>query len=152
MLPFFPYTKILSAKGMAQFLYVCQFISATVCLGMSLWRLANRKFTIVSTPSNEVPQNVTYSVYIFYVLSFSEAFIFLIERSYWEFKINHMKLLLKVSEKLVKAAKDTELVASDFHEMTQRFFYEVSDSILVENQPVNHLSNMPLFQFTLGPI
>lgn len=131
MLPVFPYTQILTAKGMAQFLYVCQFLSATVCLGMSLWRLVNRNFTIPSTPSNEVPQNVTYSVYIFYVLSFSEAFIFLIERTYWEYKINHMKLLLKVSEKLVKAAKDTELVASDFHEMTQSFFYEVSDSILV---------------------
>lgn len=143
MLPLFPYTQILTAKGMAQFLYACQFLSATVCLGMSLWRLVDRNFTISSTPSNEVPHNVAFSVYIFYVLSFSEAFIFLIERAYWEFKINHVKLLLKVSEKLVKAAKDTELVAIDFHEMTQSFFYEVSESILCLYPTCETPSNLP---------
>lgn len=124
MLPLLPYTQIISAKGMATFLYIGQVISALVCLALSVWRLGVHDFldkNAMDSPSavdRAVDQNVVRSLYAFYVMAFLEAFIFLVEKTYWEYKISYEGLFERVDKKAELKGECVDTIRSFFYQVT----------------------------------
>lgn len=127
MLPLLPYTQIVSAKGMITFLYYGQVISALVCLALSLWRLGLNDFLdhrsskdsnqTDSTP-HSLENNIANSVSAYYVMAFLEAFIFLVEKTYWEYKISYKGLFERVDKKAQLKGECVETIRSFFYQVT----------------------------------
>ena len=128
VLPLLPYTQLVSAKGMAVSLYICQLVSALLCLALSLWRLAMHNFLDVTgdaSASEGLKENVVYSLYAFYAMALIEAFIFLIEKMYWEYKISFKRLFVKVDERAKLKSECVDTIIS--------FFYQVTPSLWVQS-------------------
>ncbi|KAG0590221.1 hypothetical protein KC19_1G082300 [Ceratodon purpureus] len=114
MLPLLPYTQVVSAKGMATFLYIGQVVSALLCLALSLWRLILHDFLDPGTPDN-LKDNITYSLYAFYAMALVEAFIFLVEKMYWEYKISYKRLFERVDRKSQLKSECVDTIRSFFY-------------------------------------
>jgi hypothetical protein len=114
-----PYTESVSAKGMATFLYVGQVVSALLCLALSLWRLVTHDFLDPGTPGN-LKDNIAYSLYAFYAMALVEAFIFLVEKMYWEYKISCKKLFERVDEKAQLGGDCVDTIRSFFYQVLPR--------------------------------
>lgn len=117
MLPLLPYTQSVSAKGMATFLYIGQVASALLCLALSLWRLICHDFLDPGTPDN-LKDNVAYSLYAFYAMALVEAFIFLVEKMYWEYKISCKRLFDRVDQKAQLKSECVDTIRSFFYKVT----------------------------------
>lgn len=121
MLPLLPYTQIVSAKGMATLLYIGQLISALVCLALSLWRLVFHDFLGGgASASNDLNETVVRSLYAFYVMAFLEAFFFLVEKTYWEYKISYQGLFERVDKEAELKGECVETIRSFFYKVYSR--------------------------------
>lgn len=119
MLPLLPYTQRVSAKGMATFLYVCQVLSALLCLTLSVWRLVSHDFLAMDAGAPDSLKGVVeYSLYAFYAMALVEAFVFLVEKMYWEYKISYQRLFERVDTKAQLKSECVDTIRSFFYQVT----------------------------------
>lgn len=111
-------TQIASARGMATITYIGELISASLCFVLSIWRLIVHEFLDkdASVTSN-VQKNILRSLYAFYVMALLEAFIFLVEKTYWEYKISYEDLFTKVDKKAGLKGKCIDTIRSFFYKV-----------------------------------
>lgn len=92
-----PYTgRLFRPKNIAKLLSLLQVISALACLALSLWRLVKQDFGEVRKDDYD-KRNRKSALNIFYGLALAEAILFLVERTYWFYKVVLCKLLQKVN-------------------------------------------------------
>eukprot|EP00253_Pinus_taeda_P021903 PITA_21903 len=72
-----------------------QLLSASTCVGLSLYRLVPLHYGAGSCSDTNNPQS---ALKMFYGLSFAESFLFLIEKAYWQWRIIVCNLLKEVSD------------------------------------------------------
>ncbi|XP_059311907.1 uncharacterized protein LOC132063403 [Lycium ferocissimum] len=114
--PLIPYARwMFIARNVSKMLYWLQILSATACLVLSLMKLVLRNFGEVSKGDTD-KRNRKSALLIFYSLAFTEALLFLLEKAYWEWKINFCRLLEEVN-------KECELGPSGMTSV-RRFFYD----------------------------
>ncbi|XP_016459448.2 uncharacterized protein LOC107783006 [Nicotiana tabacum] len=114
--PLLPYARwMFVARNVSKMLYWLQILSATACLVLSLMKLVLRNFGEVAKGDTD-KRNRKSALLIFYSLAFTEALLFLLEKAYWEWKINFCSLLEKVN-------KECELGPSGMTSV-RRFFYD----------------------------
>jgi hypothetical protein len=111
-------------------------------VGISLWRLSTLQ------QFHDAAANVRLSLYSFYSMSCLEASIFLVEQSYWHYKISWGKLLEDVKAKagLQEEENDEKHQQQDHNsEFLVTFFYEVSvpqeegkEEEMLLQQPISH--------------
>eukprot|EP00249_Psilotum_nudum_P002991 c16316_g1_i1 orf=176-1387(+) len=89
-------TWFFQAKNVSRLFYWMQLASAISSIVLSVIRLQSQKFTRPDEEGSE--KNHTAALNVFYSLAVFEALVFLIERSYWQWKISHEKILIKVNE------------------------------------------------------
>uniref|UniRef100_A0A0E0LP51 DUF4220 domain-containing protein n=1 Tax=Oryza punctata TaxID=4537 RepID=A0A0E0LP51_ORYPU len=85
---------LVEARNVSYVLYWLQLLSASACVALSLLRLASLRFAGDGGSGNK---NAYYALMLFYVLSLSEAVIFLVERAYWEWVLSYRRLVEAVS-------------------------------------------------------
>ncbi|CAM6090091.1 unnamed protein product [Calypogeia fissa] len=110
-------SSIISTRGVSAVLYWIQITSAVICLALSIWRLSEQEYNPPGVLRQDTPVNLYTSLNIFYTLALTEALLFLLERVYWEYKMNYEKLVMQVCKKADLGAANQE--------MMQQFFYEV---------------------------
>eukprot|EP00253_Pinus_taeda_P035779 PITA_35779 len=81
------------SMSMVSFLYCLQLLSASTIVGLSLYRLLRHNYIVGSTGKDTM--NLKSAVIILYAMSLAEAFLFLLEKTYW--KISAKKLLEEVN-------------------------------------------------------
>ncbi|KAK4379913.1 hypothetical protein RND71_001775 [Anisodus tanguticus] len=114
--PLLPYARwMFIARNVSKMLYWLQILSATACLVLSLMKLVLRNFGEIAKGDTD-KRNRKSALLIFYSLAFTEALLFLLEKSYWEWKINFCRLLEEVN-------KECELGPSGMTSV-RRFFYD----------------------------
>lgn len=114
--PLIPYVRwMFIARNVSKMLYWLQILSATACLVLSLMKLVLRNFGEVAKGDTD-KRNRKSALLIFYSLAFTEALLFLLEKAYWEWKINACRLLEEVN-------KECELGPSGMTSV-RRFFYD----------------------------
>ncbi|KAL3680214.1 hypothetical protein R1sor_023170 [Riccia sorocarpa] len=118
-----PYTHhLVTTRLISRLLYAVQLLSAMMCIALAIWRLWSQDFFhIVDIDQPKLP-NLLVSMNVFYILSAVEAGLFLVERSYWEYKIRVQQLLQSVNE-------DAELRPENY-EAVKQFFYDVYSKCL----------------------
>ncbi|KAJ3670789.1 hypothetical protein LUZ60_008215 [Juncus effusus] len=113
--PLLPYSGwVFLSKNISRVLSWLQIVSAIACVTLSLLRLIEQDYGKDSVESET--QNLGLALNLFYGLALAEATIFLLEKSYWTWKIVHGKLLSNVSQ-------DCDLGA-DGMVIVKRFFYD----------------------------
>eukprot|EP00253_Pinus_taeda_P017534 PITA_17534 len=80
------------SMSMVRFLYCLQLLSASTIVGLSLYRLLRHNYIVNS--GNDT-MNLKSALIILYAMSLAEAFLFLLEKTYW--KISAKKLLEEVN-------------------------------------------------------
>ncbi|CAM6096118.1 unnamed protein product [Calypogeia fissa] len=110
-------SSIISTRGVSAVLYWIQITSAVICLALSIWRLSEQEYNPPGVLRQDTPVNLYTSLNIFYTLALTEALLFLLERVYWEYKMNYEKLVVQVCKKADLGAENQEIM--------QQFFYEV---------------------------
>eukprot|EP01018_Ginkgo_biloba_P010955 Gb_30560 [translate_table: standard] len=111
-----PYTGWLSiSKNVSRLLYWMQLLSASTCVGLSLYRLLKQNYGHIESGELE-KKNRNSALNIFYGLSLAEALLFLLEKAYWEWKITAGKLLEEVNT-------ECRLDRHGLHTI-RRFFYD----------------------------
>ncbi|CAM6094973.1 unnamed protein product [Calypogeia fissa] len=136
--PLVPFgSGLLTTKLVSRVLYYAQIASASLSIGLSLWRLIDQHYydpTEDPTESNPSPAptesnssaspnlNLIVSMDVFYVLAVLEAGLFLLEKIYWEYVIRVEKILDKVCEE--------DYVGKDNSALVEDFFYDVYDGCL----------------------
>ncbi|CAK9161881.1 unnamed protein product [Ilex paraguariensis] len=113
MLPYAPWVFI--SKNVSKLLYWLQLASATACVVLSSMKLIRHNYGEVAKGDSD-RRNRNAALYIFYSLALAEALLFLLEKTYWEWKVNYCKVLDKVN-------KECELGPSGLI-YTRRFFYD----------------------------
>ncbi|KAM3323763.1 hypothetical protein P3S67_004914 [Capsicum chacoense] len=114
--PLLPYARwMFIARNVSKMLYWLQILSATACLVLSLMKLVFQNFGEVAKGDTD-KRNRKSALLIFYSLAFTEALLFLLEKAYWEWKINYYRLLEEVNKKC-------ELGPSGMTSV-RRFFYD----------------------------
>eukprot|EP01018_Ginkgo_biloba_P010947 Gb_17549 [translate_table: standard] len=109
-----PYTGWLSiSKNVSRLLFWLQLLAASMCVGLSLCRLAKQDYGVVSGSEKK---NRRSALNIFYGLSLAEALLFLFEKAYWQWKITAGKLLVEVN-------MECGFDQSGLHTI-RRFFYD----------------------------
>ncbi|KAG9457437.1 hypothetical protein H6P81_001945 [Aristolochia fimbriata] len=94
LLPFVGW--IFLSKNISRLLYWLQLVSASACVCLSLIRLIEQDYGEISKGDSD-KRNRKSALNIFYGLALAEAFLFLMERAYWEWEISYCKLLEKVT-------------------------------------------------------
>lgn len=91
--PLFPYAGwVFLSKNVSRIFYWLQLISAVACAVLSLMRLIQQDY---GKSTNET-RNRKSALDMFYALALAEALMFLMEKAYWNWKIEHCKLLEQV--------------------------------------------------------
>eukprot|EP00253_Pinus_taeda_P022341 PITA_22341 len=72
-----------------------QLLSASTCVSLSLYRLVTLHYGVDSCGNTNNPQS---ALKMFYGLSFAQAFLFLIEKAYWQWRIVACNLLKEVND------------------------------------------------------
>lgn len=115
---------IFRAKHISRLLYWMQLISACVATALAIYRLcAPRDFPREN--ETDTVRNHTAALLIFYSMAAFEALVFLLERSYWQFQISVMKILVRVNDMCGLTSQDLGT--------TRRFFYDVYSKCLNES-------------------
>ncbi|KAL6901852.1 hypothetical protein ACP4OV_004728 [Aristida adscensionis] len=96
-----------------QVFYWLQLLSASACVALSLVRLAHQHYG----GSAEARTNRRSALDIFYGLALAEALLFLVEKSLWEWRVGHGRLLECV-------ARDCHLTTACGAAAVRRFFYD----------------------------
>ncbi|KAK4753166.1 hypothetical protein SAY87_021964 [Trapa incisa] len=112
--PFLPNWFFLS-RNVSKLLYWLQLLSAAACMVLSLMKLIKHNYGSIEKGDTD-KRNRNAALYIFYSLALAEALLFLMEKAYWEWKINFCKLLEKVAE-------ECEFGSSGLISV-RRFFYD----------------------------
>uniref|UniRef100_A0A0V0GZV3 Putative ovule protein n=1 Tax=Solanum chacoense TaxID=4108 RepID=A0A0V0GZV3_SOLCH len=121
--PLLPYARwMFIARNVSKMLYWLQILSATACLVLSLMKLVLRNFGEVAKGDTD-KKNRKSALLIFYSLAFTEALLFLLEKAYWEWKINFCRLLEEVN-------KECELGPSGMT-CVRRFFMMLIQDVLM---------------------
>eukprot|EP00253_Pinus_taeda_P020795 PITA_20795 len=106
--------KTCCSMSMVSFLYCLQLLSASTIVGLSLYRLLRHNYIVGSTGKDIM--NLKSAVIILYALSLAEAFLFLLEKSYW--RISAKKLLTEVNDAYGFDFNECELLT------VRRFLYD----------------------------
>jgi hypothetical protein len=122
--PIVPWIRI-QASDISRSLYWIQLLAAAAAIAMSVYRLSAHRFTRPNEKEDGTEYNHASALFIFYSLASFEAFVFLLERSYWEFQISFRRLLHRVNR--------LSLLQPDDLGTTRRFFYEVYSKCLNES-------------------
>uniref|UniRef100_A0A7N1A3P1 BLE2 protein n=1 Tax=Kalanchoe fedtschenkoi TaxID=63787 RepID=A0A7N1A3P1_KALFE len=101
--------------NISKILYWLQLFSATTCVALSLTKLAKHDFGQIQKGDTD-KRNRKAALYIFYSLALAEASLFLLERAYWVWNVDFLKLLEKVND-------EYGLGAAGMVSIT-RFFYD----------------------------
>ncbi|KAL5984566.1 hypothetical protein ACLOJK_018671 [Asimina triloba] len=114
--PLLPYTGwVFLTKNISKFLYWLQLLSASACVTLSLMRLIEQDYGEAQKGDTD-KRNRKSALNIFYALALAEALLFLMEKTYWEYKVTFCKLLHTVNR---ECEFDHEGLAS-----IKRFFYD----------------------------
>ena len=119
--PIVPWIRT-QASDVSRMLYWMQVITAVTAIVLSVYRLCTRGFTRPNEKEDGTEYNHMSALFIFYSLAAFEAFVFVVERSYWEMNISYKHLLERVNLKLGLQEEDLGT--------TRRFFYEVYSKCL----------------------
>ncbi|XP_043708148.1 uncharacterized protein LOC122657497 [Telopea speciosissima] len=114
--PLLPYADwFFLSRNISKLFYWLQLISASACITLSILRIVQLDHggTIVTDPDKK---NQRSALNIFYWLALSEAFLFLLEKAYWEWTVINRRLLEEVNE-------ECELGSSGMISI-KRFFYD----------------------------
>ncbi|KAJ7546927.1 hypothetical protein O6H91_08G061300 [Diphasiastrum complanatum] len=123
--PFISNSNLFLARHVSSMLYYLQLISAAVSLGLSITQISSQKFTRHENQAdNSKLKNLPLALNVFYALALLQSLVFLVERSYWEYKIRYKEVLHKVQT----SCKLNEFCGS--LEMVKDFFYEVYSTSL----------------------
>ncbi|XP_024523927.1 uncharacterized protein LOC9641265 [Selaginella moellendorffii] len=126
------YVKFLPTRIISLFMYFLQLASATVTACFSVYRLAEHGF---NAQGNNTEQALT----VFYAMMLAETSLFLLERTYWEFKLRYQRLLEVVT-------LTCELDQDDIETMKQYWYTLYSRSL---NGSVFDGLGMDLIDFTV---
>ncbi|KAK6913865.1 hypothetical protein RJ641_021186 [Dillenia turbinata] len=113
LLPYAPWVFL--SRNISRLLYWLQVTSATACVVLSLMKIIRCNFGDVAKGDTD-KRNREFALLIFYSLALAEAVTFLLEKTYWEWKITFKKLLDSVN-------KELELGPSGMVSI-KRFFYD----------------------------
>ncbi|XP_052208674.1 uncharacterized protein LOC127812300 isoform X2 [Diospyros lotus] len=114
--PLLPYAQsVFLSRNISKLLYWLQLASATACAVLSLLKLIKHNYGEVEKGDSD-KRNRRSALNIFYALALAEAFLFLLERAFWEWKVTFCKLLDEVN-------KECELGPSGMVSI-RRFFYD----------------------------
>ncbi|KAK1315776.1 hypothetical protein QJS10_CPA05g00902 [Acorus calamus] len=114
--PLLPYAGwVFLSKNISKVFYWLQLLSASTCVALSLWRLSEQKFGEVSKGDTD-KRNRKAALNIFYGLALAEAFMFLLEKAYWEWKVRYQNLLEQVRDECKLGKEGTVSI--------RRFFYD----------------------------
>jgi len=103
------------SRHISKLLYWLQLFSATACVVLSSMKLIKRNYGEVAKGDTD-RRNRESALNIFYALALAEALLFLMEKTYWEWKISYCKLLDEVN-------RECELGPSGMVSI-RRFFYD----------------------------
>ncbi|KAH9322445.1 hypothetical protein KI387_017084 [Taxus chinensis] len=132
-----PYTGWLSvSENVGRLLFWLQLLSASTCVGLSVWRLAGQNYGV---DSGSDITNRKSALNVFYGLSATEALLFLVEKGYWQWKVRGQKLLDEVNEEY---GFDSGEVAT-----VRRFFYDAYSRCV--NGSVFDVLKMDLVSFSV---
>lgn len=90
LLPYFDWVFV--SKNISLLLYWLQIMAAAACVALSLMRLGQQDY------GNGAQANEESALNVFYSLALAEALMFLLEKGYWIWRIEHGKLLERVCE------------------------------------------------------
>ncbi|CAM6088457.1 unnamed protein product [Calypogeia fissa] len=122
LLPFGKGSGLLTTKLVSRVLYYAQIASASLSIGLSLWRLIDQHYYDPTESNPTAPPNLIVSMDVFYVLAVLAAGLFLLEKVYWEYVIRVEKILAKVCLE--------DYVGKDNSALVEQFFYDVYDECL----------------------
>ncbi|KAK8942990.1 hypothetical protein KSP39_PZI008959 [Platanthera zijinensis] len=92
-IPLLPYSGwVLISKNISRLLYWLQILAASACAVLSLMRLGQQDYGDDGTTNQRSALNV------FYGLALAEALMFLLEKSYWSWRISYGKLIERVRD------------------------------------------------------
>ncbi|XXG54404.1 hypothetical protein AAC387_Pa03g2293 [Persea americana] len=95
--PLLPYTGwVFLTRNISKLLYWLQLLSAIACISLSLMRLMQQDYGEISKGDSD-KRNRKSALNIFYGLALAEALLFLMEKTYWEWKASYCKLLEEVN-------------------------------------------------------
>jgi len=103
------------SRHISKLLYWLQLFSATACVVLSSMKLIKHNYGEVAKGDTD-RRNRESALNIFYNLALAEALLFLMEKTYWEWKISYCKLLDEVN-------RECELGPSGVVSI-RRFFYD----------------------------
>ncbi|KAK7332265.1 hypothetical protein VNO80_29015 [Phaseolus coccineus] len=103
------------SRHISKLLYWLQLFSATACVVLSSMKLIKHNYGEVAKGDTD-RRNRESALNIFYALALAEALLFLMEKTYWEWKISYCKLLEEVN-------RECELGPSGVVSI-RRFFYD----------------------------
>ncbi|XP_031493574.1 uncharacterized protein LOC116259793 [Nymphaea colorata] len=93
--PLVPYAGwFLASRNISKLLYWFQLAAAASSVALSASRLHKANFV----RKGEEIQNEKAALIIFYALALAEAFVFLLEKAYWEWKVRFMKSIEQVNK------------------------------------------------------
>ncbi|CAO2838423.1 unnamed protein product [Amaranthus hypochondriacus] len=93
-----PYcSRLFQSRNVSKILQCLQVVAAIACVSLSLMKLIRRNFGEVEKDDSD-KRNRKSALCIFYALALAEAFLFLLEKLYWELKVMYCKILDKVNE------------------------------------------------------
>ncbi|CAJ1962355.1 unnamed protein product [Sphenostylis stenocarpa] len=114
--PLLPYARwFFLSRHISKLLYWLQLLSASVCILLSSMKLIKHNYGEVAKGDTD-KRNRESALNIFYALALAEALLFLMEKTYWEWKISYCKLLDEVN-------RECELGPSGMVSI-RRFFYD----------------------------
>ncbi|KAK4744377.1 hypothetical protein SAY87_010689 [Trapa incisa] len=94
--PLLPIWLFLS-RNVSKLLYWLQLLSAAACMVLSLMKLIKHNYGEIEKGDSD-KRNRKAALYIFYSMALAQALLFLMEKAYWEWKVNFCKLLERVSQ------------------------------------------------------
>ncbi|KAL8153664.1 hypothetical protein V2J09_011424 [Rumex salicifolius] len=110
----------LLSKNVSRLLNWMQIIAGIACVVLSLMKLIRHDYGDVDASEK---RNRNAALIIFYSLALAEASLFLLEKAYWEYKVNYCKLLEAVSSEC--ELREAQGIAS-----VRRFFYDAYSKCL----------------------
>ena len=116
--PLLPYASwMFLSRNISKILYWIQILSACTCVSLSLMRLVQQDYVKIDGDENGDLKNLASALNIFYGLAFAEAFLFLTEKAYWEWKLSYLQLLDQVNN-------ECDFGPSGLISIIKRFFYD----------------------------
>ncbi|KAJ7516877.1 hypothetical protein O6H91_21G002700 [Diphasiastrum complanatum] len=118
-IPFIAHMDLFVGRHMNKILYFLQFMSAFSSIVLSIRSLSSQSYVDLRHESDKEYANLPMALNIFYALALTEASLFLVERSYWEFNIRYKRVLSQVAEDCKVQDLEESL------DMITDFFYDV---------------------------